>query len=209
MDATADPRAWFATSAGAVVGLVAAIPDDAWERPALGEWTLRELVAHTVRAWSTVRAYLAEPRPAADSSVISASQYLAHGVTVPGVHEGVAQRARDVVGELGDDPAAVVRAVADDVAALVDGEPDERLVPTRFGVLTLTEYLRTRAIELTVHGIDIARASGLELPSDLAASCVPALGLCAEAAGARGLAVPLLDAATGRAALPDDYTLLG
>jgi uncharacterized protein (TIGR03083 family) len=209
MDATAESRDWFATSSGAVVGLVAAVPAGTWDSPGLGEWTVRELVAHTLRAWTTVRVYLAEPQPAADSSVIGAADYLAHGVSVPGVHEGVAQRARDDVVRLSDDPPSVVRAIAGEVSTLVDAEPDDRLVPTRFGVLTLAEYLRTRAFELTVHGLDIARAAGLEPSADLTACSVPALGLCAEAAGVRGLAVPLLDAATGRAALPADFTLLG
>ena len=208
MDSSTDPRTWFAAAADAVVAVVAAVPHHAWDRPALGEWTVRELTAHTLRAWTTVRDYLAEPVPPAGSPTLSAARYVAGGVTVPGVHEGVAQRARDEVPALGEDPAAVVRAVAGEAAARVTDESDDRLVPTRFGIMTLPEYLRTRAFELTVHGLDLVRAVGVEPPRDLTACAVPALALTAEVAGERGAARPLLDAVTGRTPLPADYTLL-
>jgi uncharacterized protein (TIGR03083 family) len=198
MDAAADPREWFAVASDAVVDVVAAVPDDAWERPGLGEWTVRELVAHTVRAWTTVRDYLAEPVPRDGTPAITASEYLAQGMALPGIHEGVAQRARDDAAVLGDDPAAAARESATEVGALLGCEPDDRLLPTRIGVMTLGEYLRTRAFELTVHGLDVARAAGLEAPSGLRAAAVPALGLAAEFAGRRDDAVTLLATATGR-----------
>ena len=198
MDAVADPREWFAVASDAVVDVVAAVPDDAWERPGLGEWTVRELVAHTVRAWTTVRDYLAEPVPRDGTPAITASEYLAQGMALPGIHEGVAQRARDDAAVLGDDPAAAAREAATEVDALLGREPDDRLLPTRIGVMTLGEYLRTRAFELTVHGLDVARAAGLEAPSGLRAAAVPALGLAAEFAGRRDDAVTLLATATGR-----------
>ena len=81
-------------------------------------------------------------------------------------------------------------------------------MPTRIGVMTVGEYLRTRAFELTVHGLDVARAVGLTLPDDLAGCVPPALVLVAEVAAERGLAAPLLAAATGRAPLPHDFSLL-
>jgi uncharacterized protein (TIGR03083 family) len=198
MDAAAEPRQWFATASSAVVEVVAAVPDDAWEAPALGEWTLRELVAHTLRAWTTLCDYLGEPVPSAGTPVLTASEYLARGMAVPGIHEGVARRGRDDAGRLGDDPAAHARDVAASATALVAGERDDRLVPTRIGVMTLGEYLRTRAFELTVHGLDVARSAGLEPPPGLRSCAVPAVGLAAEFAGERDEAVSLLAAATGR-----------
>jgi uncharacterized protein (TIGR03083 family) len=208
MDAQAGSREWFAGASAAVVDLVATVPEDAWERPGLGEWSVRELVAHTLRAWTTVRDYLAEPVPAEGTPVLTAAEYLARGLVLPGIHEGVAQRARDDVARLGTEPAGTARAVADEVTALVATVVDERLVPTRIGVMTVGEYLRTRSFELTVHGLDVARAVGLALPDDLAGCVPPALVLVAEVAAERGLAAPLLEAATGRAPLPDDFSLL-
>jgi uncharacterized protein (TIGR03083 family) len=198
MDAAADPRQWFAVASDAVVDLVAAVPDDAWERPGLGEWTVRELVAHTLRAWTTVCDYLDEPVPPPGTPALTAARYLAQGMAVPGIHEGVARRARDDAAALGERPAGAARAAAASARERVDTEPGDRLLPTRIGVMTLDEYLRTRAFELTVHGLDVARATGLGTPSGLRAAAVPAVGLAAEFAGERGDAVALLAAATGR-----------
>ncbi len=64
--------------------------------------------------------------------------------------------------------------------------------------MTLGEYLRTRAFELTVHGLDVVRATSLEAPPGLRVAAVPAVGLAAEFAGERDDAVHLLAAATGR-----------
>jgi uncharacterized protein (TIGR03083 family) len=200
VDAAADPREWFAVASDAVLDVLASVPDEHWHRPGLGEWTVRELVAHTVRAFTTVRDYLAEPVPRDGTPTITAAEYLAQGMALPGIHEGVAQRARDDAAALGDDPAGAAREAAATVVELLGGEPDGRLLPTRIGVMTLGEYLRTRAFELTVHGLDIARAAGLVAPPGLRAAAVPAIGLAAELAGRRDDAVALLAAATGREA---------
>ncbi len=209
MDAAADPREWFAAASSAVVALIAAVPDDAWERPGLGEWDVRELAVHTFRSWTTVRDYLAEPVPPAGTPVLTAGEYLARGMAAPGIHEGVAQRARDDAAALGRDLAPVARELWQTVTDLVTTEPDDRLLPTRIGVMTLGEYLRTRAFELTVHGLDLVRATGVAAPPDLVAAAVPALGLAAEHAGERGDAVALLEAATGRGPLDPGYGRLG
>jgi uncharacterized protein (TIGR03083 family) len=209
MDAAADPRQWFTVASAGAVEVLDAVPDDVWPGPGLGEWTVRELGAHTLRAWTTLRDYLAEPVPGPDGPVLTAAEYLATGMAVPGVHDGVARRARDDSAELGDDLVAAARTAAIEAAALVDAEPDDRRVPTRFGVLTLREYLRTRALELTVHGHDLARAVGVDVPPRLRAAAVPALGLVAELAGERDDAVRLLAAATGRARLDAGYGSLG
>lgn len=208
MDARTDARVWFAATSDAVVEVVESIPDDAWSQPGLGEWSVRELTAHVLRAWSTVRDYLAEPVPADSTATLTAAEYLVVGLTLPGVHEGVAERARAEVASLGDDPAAAIRALARDTTDLVAATPDARLVPTRFGALRLDEYLRTRAFELTVHGLDLVRATGVPAPPALEAAAVPTLALLAEAAGERGSAVPVLLALAGRMPLPSDLTLL-
>ncbi|HMM96412.1 maleylpyruvate isomerase N-terminal domain-containing protein [Phycicoccus sp.] len=209
MDPQIDARRWFGAASDAAVSLVARVPDDAWERPGLGEWTVRELVAHLLRAWTTVRDYLGEPRPADGTPLLTAAAYLAQGLLLPGIHEGVADRARAEVGSLGADPAAAVRAVAGAARAVVDAEAGDRLLPTRIGPMRLDDYLRTRALELTLHGLDVCRATGLPVPADLEACTVPALVLLAEVAGERGLATDLVEALGGRAVLAPGFTLLG
>jgi uncharacterized protein (TIGR03083 family) len=208
VDARTSPRAWYAAVSDAAVDVVALVPDDAWSSPGLGEWTIRELVAHLSRAWSTIGDYLAEPEPAEGTPVLTAARYLTVGLTLPGVHEGVAQRARADVAALGDAPAAVLRDLARSATGLVAVTADDRLVDTRFGALRFDEYLRTRAFELTVHGLDLTRALGLATPQALADAAVPTLALLAETAAERSSSVVLLESLAGRRALPDGYTLL-
>ena len=41
------------------IATVARVPADEWDRPGLGEWSVRALVGHTSRALLTVETYLA------------------------------------------------------------------------------------------------------------------------------------------------------
>ncbi len=117
-----------------------------------------------VDATADPRTWFAEPLPEAGRPLTPA-EYLARGLTTAGVHEGVAERARAEVATLGTRPASVVAAVAEEARTIVGAEADGRLVPTRFGVMTLHGYLGTRAFELTVHGLDVVRAAGLAVPA--------------------------------------------
>lgn len=199
------PRAWFEQAGDAVLGLIGSVPADRWERPGLGAWTVRELAAHTIRAWSLVAEYL--DQPVTEGDALSAGEYFAVGLTQAGAHEGVLARGRQDAASMSD-PAAAARAAASTALERIAHEDGERLVPTRFGPMTLDEFLRTRAFELTVHGIDLARATGQAVPAPLAVAAVPALGLLAEVGQQRGLAVQLLLAATGREPLPEGFNLL-
>ena len=68
--------------------------------------------------------------------------------------------------QLGDDLPAAVAALATRAIAAVDAAGPARRVaigPAEAGIaMQLDEYLRTRVFELTVHGVDIADAAGLE-----------------------------------------------
>jgi len=67
----------FAATARSVSEAIDQVPDDAWDGPGLGEWTVRDLVGHTSRSLVTVIDYLA--RPVDEEVVLSASAYF----TVP------------------------------------------------------------------------------------------------------------------------------
>lgn len=56
-------EAWLTDATQGVLELVEQIPAGAWDRAGLGDWTLRELVAHTGRSWTLLGTYLAEPIP--------------------------------------------------------------------------------------------------------------------------------------------------
>ncbi|WP_236863821.1 maleylpyruvate isomerase N-terminal domain-containing protein [Brevibacterium daeguense] len=199
-------RAWFDEASEATLSVIDAIPDDAWSRPGLGDWTIHELAAHTIRAWTMVVRYLHEPVQADDP--LTAEEYFCQAMSAPGVHEGVLQRGREEAAGLTDLPAAAHEA-AELARAELSGASGERHVTSRFGPLTLDEYLRTRAFELTVHGIDLARAAQLPVPQGLVSCAGLAAELAARVAAARGTAIPLLLAATGRESLPRGYNVVG
>ena len=59
---SATVRAGFEHGAHSFLAAVQSVPSDKWDRHgALGDWTLRELVAHTVRALVTTAGYLNGP----------------------------------------------------------------------------------------------------------------------------------------------------
>lgn len=74
--------------------------------------------------------------------------------------------------------------------------------------MTLAGYLPTRVFELTVHGIDLARALDVDPPVTLG----PGIGLSCALAGDLAAdspdAVAVLMALTGRTELPRGFTLL-
>ena len=190
-----DPRAWFHHSSSGVLEVLGTIPADAWDTHGLGDWTVRELAAHTMRAWSTVVTYLDEPVPVGHP--LDAPTYFAESLVLPGVHEGVRERARADAEEL-QDLVAAAQGRASSALVRVAHKADDRLVPSRFGPLTLAEYLRTRAFELTVHGLDLVRATGVAVPEALSRSVAPAAQLALEVATRRTLDESVLLALTGR-----------
>src|SRR2546423_15565057 len=54
-------RTAFREAAAFWVATVARVPADAWDRPGLGDWSLRALVGHTSRSLLTVATYLDAP----------------------------------------------------------------------------------------------------------------------------------------------------
>ncbi|ERG64491.1 hypothetical protein L332_08510 [Agrococcus pavilionensis RW1] len=179
--------------------LVRQVPRERLDGAGLGEWTLRELIGHTSRAITTVTAYLAQPEPA-EVTIHSASEYLEVVLRQRGDDEAIMLRGRAAGAALGDDLAAEIEAMHVEAAtAIAAAGLDRRIAiggdPTVS--MRLGEYLRTRAFELTVHGIDIADAAGVEW-SPTPAHVLDALHLAAANASARGAGVEALRLLTGR-----------
>ena len=158
-----EPVTAFLEAADMFAGFCARIRDDDWVRPALGEWDVRALVGHTLRAVTTVSTYLSQPRP---HHVVCGSpgEYFALARTVPAADDrAVAERGRQAGRDLGDDPLTTVRAAVDrtreDLAAS-EGDP---VVATVVGGMRLRVYLPTRTFELFAHTLDLAAATGLDL----------------------------------------------
>ncbi|MFB7586753.1 sterol carrier family protein [Streptomyces sp. NPDC056169] len=160
-------------------GVAALTPEQLDGPTRLGEWTVRELAAHVTMAVGAVARYLGEPEPAKrDLTVLDWA--LATATASARIDEDT--RAIDT----GDLPGLYGR-----TAALYEeriaGASDERLVPTRFGAMTLADFLVTRTVELVVHTDDLNAATGAAVPYDrqALAACVRLLAdaLAAKAPG--------------------------
>jgi hypothetical protein len=198
-----DPRHTFSEAAEGFVVLVRAIPDDAWDGPGLGEWDLRSLVGHTSRSLITVETYLGQPAEREDVS--SAAAYYAALSTIDPA--AVAGRGREAGRALGDDPVATLQSLVPRVLALLEraGNP---LITTAAGGMRLHTYLPTRTLELVVHGLDIAAAAGLPAPDYRQPVLSEVAEVAAGAAVLQGRGLELIRALTGRAPLPDGFSVV-
>ncbi len=179
--------------------------DGHWDEPALGEWTVRDLVGHTSRALVTIETYLGKPANAV--KVASPADYFRLILSTGGAPAAVAQRGREAGAALGEHPANAVAEIAERVLARVRAESGGVLLTTLVGGMRLADYLPTRTFELTVHTCDLATALGapLEVPPAAATESIEVLG---GLASSRQLAGSLLLAATGRQSLPHGFSVL-
>jgi len=194
----------FAEAADAYLALVARVPDDAWEQPGLGVWTVRELVGHTTRAFTTIEL----SATARAATLVDAVAYFGVGRNAGITNsEAVADRGREAGRGLGPDPRATVRDRATAVRATVDAAPSDAVIAGRLGVIRLVDYLPTRTFELVVHGLDLQAALGVPFaaPAGPLAAC---LRLATDLAVEQGLGPALLLALTGRRPLPADTCVL-
>jgi len=200
---TVSPAEGFRLAAAHAVRLTAAVPADAWDDPALGQWTVRSLVGHLGRAMSTVVDALTTP--ATEATVSSAADYYRQ-VLDRVDPDAIRLRGEQAGTALGDDPAAALRTLADRAGAAL-AQTGDRLVTTAAGGMWLSHYLPTRTFELAVHGLDLARATGqpATVPTPVLRE---ALALVTELAVHRGHGESVLLALTGRAALPTGFGVL-
>jgi uncharacterized protein (TIGR03083 family) len=202
-------RAAYADAVASFLAVVDGIAPDQWGRPAIGDWTIRELVAHTSRALITVETYL--DAPAASVDLTSSAAYFTAALDQPGIHAEVAGRARAQADALGPDPATDLSVLAGRVLARVEATPDDAVLGTFVGGITLVDYLPSRVVELVVHTLDLTDALGLPPvvgPTALAVT----LGTLARVAADRPATadpVALVRAMAGRAPLPGGYNVLG
>jgi len=154
----------FLQAADMFAAAVEQVRDDQWDQPGLGEWDVRALVGHTLRAVTTVSSYLAQPAP--DSVACgSAGEYFVRVRTLPAADDrAVADRGHQAGRDLGPDPLATVRAGiarASERLAQLDGA--DPVLPTVAGGMRLSDYLPTRTFELLAHSNDLAAATGAVL----------------------------------------------
>jgi hypothetical protein len=201
VDATWDEvLAGYRAVAEEVAGLVATIDDP--EAPGLGEWTVVELAAHTMRALTTVEQYLAAGPagpPQLEDAAAYVTAYLDARRSDPDLDAQVAARGRDSVLALGDEPGAEFSATAARVTALLASLDGKATVATPWGAIELTDYLRSRVMELVIHGMDLAAALSVDW-SPPPAALTDSLHLLAEVAVRTGAGADLARMLGGRPA---------
>jgi hypothetical protein len=177
----------------------------------LGDWTLRDLVGHTVSsALRQVPDVLGST--AEDLAADSPEGYWAFARSAPPELYAAAVRAsatdaRESGLALGDDAANIVRNLIGRATATLANVGDADVVATPIGGMRVRDWLPTRTFELVVHGMDVAAAAGVDhhlTPAVLA----EAAALSARTAVAVGDGELILRALTGRAALPPGFSVV-
>ena len=193
-------RAAFRDASDVFLAATGEVPPGGWDEPGLGDWTVRELTAHALRAFITLQR-LCDTTGSAPQ-LESAMAYYRAVAARDDVHAGVLQRGREAGAQLVD-PEATARRTAEQALGRLAATADEHVGETFAGPMRLADYLPTRVVELGIHTLDLQRATGqpMRLPASAAAVV---LGTLAELAD-----VPtLLMAMTGRQPLPDGFNVL-
>lgn len=198
-------RDTYLRSARTFSELVERVPLTSYDGPGLGAWDLRALVGHASRSLVTVLDYL--DRPADVATVASAVDYYATGVLAATDHDAVVDRGRAAGAALGDDPAAAIVALVAAVGDTLPGFDDTYVLTTIGGPMRLADYLPTRTFELVVHGLDVARATGLDAAYDEEV-LAEATDLAARIAVRTGRGPTVLLALTGRDDLPPGFSVV-
>ena len=136
-------------------------PEQLEFRTRLGEWTVRELVAHIGMAVTAVHRSLDRPAPPRQDATLLDWPFAtaASAAAIDDFTRGLAERHPDLDAYLGD--------VERTLAELLDAHPGTRLLETNAGALPLADYLVTRTVELVVHTDDLSAAvPGLDIPHD-------------------------------------------
>ncbi|MCM1976844.1 MULTISPECIES: maleylpyruvate isomerase family mycothiol-dependent enzyme [Streptomyces] len=127
----------------------------------LGEWTVRELIAHIGMALTGIGRSLDLPEPPKQNAVLAEWPF-ATSASSSAIDEFTRTLVRDH-----PDLGAYLADSAHALAGQLDSHPGTRLLDTNAGALPLADYLVTRAVELVVHTDDLnAAVPGLEVPYD-------------------------------------------
>ena len=177
-----------------------------WDDPGLGVWTVRDLTGHTTRALMTAQEYSA--KPAARLDIAGPVEYYHRALAAPDINEQIAERGRKTAEQLTDDPAVFVRQLAMERSVpAVNSAPNDAVITTQVGGMRLTDYLLTRVLELTVHTLDLAAATGQQ-PRPPRDAMAATLRLLADLALDSGHAQELALLATGRGIVSNRFSVL-
>ncbi|MBH1934567.1 maleylpyruvate isomerase family mycothiol-dependent enzyme [Streptomyces sp. AV19] len=139
--------------------------DEALAAPTrLGDWTVRELIVHIAAVLERLPRYLAEPAPDPAAPRVDLRSYVPLLRTAAA---SVDEEAREATAA-GAEP----RAVADRLNTAVDrlteaaAADPATVITSRFGPMTVADFLVTRLLEAVVHADDLAAATGVPITHD-------------------------------------------
>ena len=200
-------REAFGEAATFFTGLVRQVREEQWSAPALGVWTVRELARHGANAFVSIAAWDSTARTADSVEMAGAVDFYVRVLAPGGPGETIAERQRKAAQELTGDLRQKVTADSARALALLDDIPDDHPTRSLAGGMRFVDWLDTRTLELTVHGLDLAKAIGVAAdPPQMALR--KTLAVLAELAIMRGVAGELALALTGRGPLPDGFSLM-
>jgi uncharacterized protein (TIGR03083 family) len=159
--------------------LAALSPDD-WQRPTrCPPMDLRRLTAHALRGAERIIEFLGRP-PTDPPADVDAVSYFRYDPAVVG--PDVVRRAAEAAGSrTGAEIAALWATTWPDALALADKHlDDDPILASPLGKIRLSEYVRTRVVEVGVHAMDVRDALGEEpdpSPEGVAVVCGVLAGL--------------------------------
>lgn len=206
-----DYRRVYRSAAVSLVDLVSRIPSGHWDGPGLGEWTLRDLLGHTVSS-GLRQVPPALAAPAEKVAAASPEAYWAFARTVSrdvyaAAMKASTEDARETGRTLGRSPLDAVRELAGRATAAVAAAGDDDLVTSAVGGMRLRDWLPTRTFELVVHGLDVAAAAGVA--ADFAVDALAdTAAMAARIAADGGQGPTVINALTGRGLLPVRFSVV-
>lgn len=160
MISATDPLEALRAECERVSDVIKDLPEDAFARQTrCTEWNVKELVGHMYRDVLRILTGLSEPEPeAADTDAVTYWRAYAPADDAA----DIADRAKQIAAQR--DTGRGMAEAWDDLwrrsVALADAADRTRVVRTWGPLLTLDDLLRTRVLEITVHGLDLAAALG-------------------------------------------------
>jgi hypothetical protein len=170
------------------VDCVAAVSVEHYENPWSNEWRVLDLIGHGNRANVLPVEYYERPVPVAGPDYV--------------LPENIAERGRQAVRDVGDDPVIAVQVASRRALAVVSAAPDDAKVGTPFGEQTLDTYLRSRTAELVLHGLDLG--TNVDTPYEALVGCG---GFLVERAVRSGHGLDVVLALSGRGTLPPAFNV--
>lgn len=146
-----------------LAAVVASEPPAAFARPSpCPPWTVGDLLYHVRTGVGRLSQMLAEPEPSAEAraaGLVSAAGYFSpdHRFSPATNADRIASAQHGASGLAAEDRAADFERAWHEAWSSVRVAPPDRIVRTRHGdLMLLTDFLRTRVLELAVHGLDLA-----------------------------------------------------